>query len=744
MLDQNVDRPNVATLLSDHQTAHGFGGKAEGLALAAKFGFTIPPTVALSNGFIEHLVRDARLDNGGEALLAEYLGTLEASPYYSGKLIVRSSHDQESELGASTSGLFQSQTSMAEVREVRKAIISIHDHANRLQNDLQRVGLPPFSGELSVVIQPLVSGEYGGIALISKNGVEIEFTELALSDLMNGSAAARRFFVDWQKNISGASRSKSDAQSDILGSLPLTAMRALIGKSIEFVVAKNNFIVVQLNNFNSPMPGYKADGVLKATTETSSVSKLKAMKEFISCGLFTNSALFIAADIDNSEALVEIERFWKFDGFITVRLAKGSEIGLPRGFFSHLSAVRDFLSENRVGSCEVIVHPFMNVTHSFEINVDLNSFYMEHVPGIWESDSHLPPDSFLGNSDGGCDVKCVKAMREAKIAHPEGLVSQVVAPISRSMAMRFSEMASEVAAQVREFAFVSLPINVHAVWDEASGDYQCLNLRPSTALQTDQLMPKRFHSIKELADLWRWNGSDAVWFQVVTERGREAELIQIASALAAQEAKVFVEFGLLSHPAMVLRDRGCIVLPMPLHSSSANGYENLRFQLDIGNDAYLRIMSETAVVKDSYFHIVNDAQPLADFHLLAVARARFPSVVDAELHDQAEKIFTHYAEAGAFFFERGRASFCTSGFAAPHAHFHIVNGIDNVATFGNLTQTMKCNRFDSLKDAYKSLVRLGEYCVFGSDEFGYAAFSSKVVGKRLFRTSIEYKVGEQA
>lgn len=744
MLDQDIASPEVATLPLDPRNGLKFGGKTAGLTLATQLGLEIPPTIALSADFVCNLTDDLFWQHTGRETLELRLNDLKKSYHYDGNFIVRSSHDQESGSGASTSGLFQSHRSSSSLDDVRKTVIELAEHSLKVRGELERMALSPPSGRLSVLIQPLISSDLNGIASISEEGIEIEYTASDFPELMSGRVPANRLFIHWG-NLPTQSEVCSDtAVSQLLQVLPISTMRELIGKSMEFLIRNRRFIAVQINNFNAHTVGYKSAGVLQQKGEGHcSISKFNAMREFVNCGLFTNPVLFVAPETNNEEAFGQIENFWTFTNFISLRLARGAEIGLPRGFFSSLDAAKEFLTLNRDNSFHLIAHPFMNVTHSFEINVERDGFYMEHVPGLWESNSHLSPDTFFSDGKGVCHVNCFRAKRQAYVAHPDGTNIRTFGPIDTLMARRFAEMASEVTTQIRAMPSLSLPVNVHAVWDDTSGEYQCLNIRPSVSLHRDARMPKRLYTIEHLSDLDGWNGTDAVLFQATTERGRETELVRLASTLAEQDAIVFVKFGLLSHPAMVLRDCGCAVYPFWCGNQSNNLKQTFQIQLDLGSDAYERIMQEPAVEEDSYFHIVRDAQPLAPFHLLSVAREKTPSVADASLSYQAEKIFNKHASDGAFFFERGRASFCTSGFATAHAHFHIVKGIDNVRTFEQLTSKAQPNRFHSLHEAYAALDDMDEYCVFGSAETGYAAFLNKVIGKRFFRTSIKFKISGQ-
>lgn len=727
MLDQLKEhRPIVTSLPMNEIEARRFGGKAAGLAKAATEGFSIPRTIVGNHELVRAVHEASLLKKQILSELAQEMKFLQTTSKLVDKVVVRSSHMLEGSAGASTSGAFKSYAVTADVECVFSAINRIAAHADSVSFDSCGDDKTSALSGLSVLIQEEVVGDYFGILSLTDAGIEIEYTRDEFSDVVSGALAASRLFLMWDGTVLSSGRERNAA---IERAIPRQQLKRLKGCSLEFAISGNKFFVLQVNEFNKPSPGYKLnskDGHL--------FSKSIAMRKFSDMGLFTNPLLILKGSGNIETTLSEIENFWNFDEEITLRISNGGNIGMPRGFFGSMKEVRYFIEKNGSNDCEIIVHPFMNVTHSFEINIEEHGFFMEHVPGIWEADSLSPPDFIICRHSGSCEASVVISKRKCKVAFSGGDVVETPPPLSPTTVEEFGEFASEVSAAVRSIPEITLPVNVHAIWDEIRADFQCLNLRPSMELPVGVSQVDKLHVIESSSDVHLWNEKDPVLFRMTTARGHESEVIEVARILARYNADVFVEFGLLSHPSMVLRDNGCHVMPVFDSKFDGSNRENWSFKIDIGNDAVDRIMSEEALIENDTFHIVQDAQPLTRSHILAVSKSDTLSVVDGQIVQEALKFCEEFSGDNSFFYERGRASFCTSGFTNPHAHFHLVTGLDNDKTFGKMTKRLNVNMYSSLEDAYRAIGSFGEYCVFGSSKLGFAVYSGTAVGKRFFRS----------
>ena len=104
-----------------------------------------------------------------------------------------------------------------------------------------------------------------------------------------------------------------------------------------------------------------------------------------------------------------------------------------------------------------------------------------------------------------------------------------------------------------------------------------------------------------------------------------------------------------------------------------NSYEN--------NPFFSKIMYEEQFCQNDCFGIVADADPITAGHYMIYSKIFKPSVADCDYLNAATFIreaFLPKVEVPYAYFERGRASFCTSMQGVKHAHAHLVAGVPHL------------------------------------------------------------------
>lgn len=722
-----------------------FGQKAYNLARAAADGFEVP------NGFaIDHEVCQL-ISEGmgvGEADISQSITSLLGHTFgqnFQHKLIVRSSCSEEGSNGTSFSGLFKSIDSVESTEQVIAAIKDIVTDANRrfASESLRHFGCSSATNNIAVIVQESIDPLYSGVIWVAEDFARIESIAGHLKGLVSGldepfvyvlnKGHAVRFSGD-----SVDTKLLSHQQSKQMSELPIGSLRSHFGECVvEFAVTKRGFLLLQLGDYTPKNTGYKLKGQLITRKNEDTISKTQAMKLFIENNLFTVPAIILDADLKINQLEAEIAIFWSFDKPITVRLSNGNAIGLPRGFFTTLDAAMKFIAKHKRMGSELIVHQFLDATNSFELLVERDSCYMEHVPGLWESDNRNPPDVFRINNLG-CSVHAFRHTRPSHLGTTETKETFTSQPLSLMEIREFCSLACELSERVRSLQGLEMPINVHAIWDRNTNSFQCLNIRPTTSIHKLDRSIETCHIVSCIGDLVDWDRINPVRLTKTVNRGSENQFVELAKALAKEEAVVVVEFGLLSHPAMVLRDYGCFVIgpEFLIEKNKDQQYRTLEIQLDEGYDPYERILCEKPICSDNHFHIVWDRNPVTSFHLLAMNKIKTPSVLDGGHIENVWSLFKEHDVKQPFYFERGRASFCTSGFTASQGHFHIVGLLDNVRTFENLRKDQSVQVYFDLVEAYQKVPLIGEYCVFGSAVTGFAVVQSPRLGKQFFRRAV--------
>ena len=138
-------------------------------------------------------------------------------------------------------------------------------------------------------------------------------------------------------------------------------------------------------------------------------------------------------------------------------------------------------------------------------------------------------------------------------------------------------------------------------------------------------------------------------------------------------------------------------------------------QNHVKNPFLTRIYFESKICQSELFSIVADKDPVTEGHYMPFCNESKTSFADADFEAYAlflEKTFVDNIGEPYSYFERGRASFCTSLDGVIHAHGHLVPGkLDNVEKiFSNYAVNKHC----SLLEAYKNIPTKEEYLLWGN------------------------------
>ena len=93
------------------------------------------------------------------------------------------------------------------------------------------------------------------------------------------------------------------------------------------------------------------------------------------------------------------------------------------------------------------------------------------------------------------------------------------------------------------------------------------------------------------------------------------------------------------------------------------------------NPFLTRIRFEEQYCQNELFSIVADIDPIVNGHYMLYAKECIPSIADCNYENAASfirEVFEHKVNMSYAYFERGRASFCTSMQGVKHGHGHLV------------------------------------------------------------------------
>lgn len=665
------------------------------------------------------------------------------------RLIARSSSIHEGRNEYLFSGLFDSYSDLRTTEDVVLAIEKIVRNAQQpgLEPYFKSVGLSMDNRHMAILVQEQVEADFSGVANIAPDKSYLEVTSGHPSTILQGRSRARALvqiggdFLDVDRRLPVLA-TDSDSLINRLRLVDFSKLAEIVGAStVEFLFSGSSCYLLQVRDNQSDGIAVSERGsveVLGSLRSDEFGSKAFAMDFFHKTGFFSKPVVILPPGTPFDEVVEKTTSLVSQSGKSTIRFCRGNELGLPRAFVKTREETETFLQIHHQRDFYTIAHPYLSVARSFEMLIGSDFALLEHVPGMWESNSNLQPDVVVMTSG---EVKAFRylAPRNAVSGMPDDDIASFGSAVSDGELRSFFELLANVREVVMTSNELTLPVNVHAVYDRHSGRFQCINIRKGFLLEQNVSPVTTSFYIEKISDLSNWDGVTPLRLGLRTERGDETRLVALAKALCNVRVPLIVEFGLLSHPAMVLRDFGCKLVPsyqvIDVHDHSS--YELVQLSVDQGQDAYKRILQEAPRFVTATYSVVDDREPLGTKHLLAVALIHSKSTADTERLDEVSMLYNaaQNEEGDLFFFERGRAAFCTSGFTEPQDHFHMVAGLDEEATASALQRRFGGARFDSILAAYSAVPSLGEYCVYGSSRLGFWLTTARSFGKRALRQS---------
>lgn len=156
------------------------------------------------------------------------------------------------------------------------------------------------------------------------------------------------------------------------------------------------------------------------------------------------------------------------------------------------------------------------------------------------------------------------------------------------------------------------------------------------------------------------------------------------------------------------------------------------------NPFLTKIIFEPQLAENEFFGIVADIDPIVPEHYMLYTKVCRPSMADCDTDAMAafiEADFVSQMLKPYAYFERGRASFCTSMNGVQHGHGHLVpaftTGMEKLFPYG----AAEC--YASIQEAYRHINPQGQYLLWGNlgKEF-YVLQNVEALPKRTIRNTI--------
>ncbi len=243
------------------------------------------------------------------------------------------------------------------------------------------------------------------------------------------------------------------------------------------------------------------------------------------------------------------------DRGFTIRFSYKNALNLPRGFLKTPQECLDFIKKVRKDYA-IIVQEYTRLINSFELYYDGNVSYLQVLPGIWEVDATEAPD-IVQKKNNEITIWRFRQPREAKLINNENkFYKKKRDPFTFVELQEFYKRLEPYKDRLEIVRKIFNPLFCH-FYEDDKGRFCFINLRNVGGVPINEGSPSAFHVVKDISDIEKWDGNLPILFDVQTERDKDAPLIETIKALRDKEIKsVFVNYGILSHPAILLREAG--------------------------------------------------------------------------------------------------------------------------------------------------------------------------------------------
>ena len=717
-----------------------FGWKAANLCLSSRIEKRVPSGFAISRHLVARLAEGRATETDLELLRIAWNG-LRAEDEFA--IVVRSSSSLEDTCTNSFAGLFETTRNVTTFDAFLAAVRRCHAAARspRVERYAALRGTMILPEHMAVLVQKQIVAQHAALIQVTRSGYLCEAYEGDLADRIQGQGLPDHV-LSFRSGRTHVLHSNGRTPHEFLEGLReiadefeqfaaddhdprIECLMEIVSDASDLYVLQLNFIS-QRDKLAIRPPSLELDvdaTVLRSDAPTFGV-KGAAMKYFHQSELFQSPLWVFApeATIEDISACIPD----RAETAYTVRYSRAADLGLPRGFVVGRDGVRGWVRSSRQQDWATIVHESIDVQSSFELLITADSTLLEHVPGMWESDNSLDPDVIMFDGDTMRAWAC-KEPRLGRFITEHGVGERFVSATPLSILKAWGKRLMPVVERLRQDFQHALPLNFHFVADSEERWF-FLNARRGFNLETLRgAVSGNPYIVRVASDLDGWDRHRPILLRFTTERGSESRILAIAERLMHRRGvPLFIDFGVLSHPALILRELGFTVVPSYLGSGDrllSPSYRKAEWSLDCGDDPIARIRRENVVYRDRHLRVVRDRDPIVPEHLLVISERSIRSFADSTYANDLAPIIggeLFGVSRQWLFYERGRARFCTSGFTNVHAHGHLLPAdrfpTDVVQTLAtDLAATQFANIESALRVARQSSE---EYALIASSDGG--------------------------
>lgn len=231
------------------------------------------------------------------------------------------------------------------------------------------------------------------------------------------------------------------------------------------------------------------------------------------------------------------------------------EVHLPRTIANSFDEAYEFYTKNLRRDFSIVLHTLMHAKYAGTITKADNELVFEFVEGDWNADYSLNMDTAIFNNVGSTWY-----LYQGKRKVPYVVGSEVkykeIDPVKDDLAKKiFDNLLSKlpVIKDILSGNFNSLELLI-----DDDGKFQALkllNIESVSKKKPSQVLDEVFE-LKTQHDLVHWDKKTKLLISIPANIDRADALMNVITEVKKYTDDVYISYGILSHPAILLREAG--------------------------------------------------------------------------------------------------------------------------------------------------------------------------------------------
>lgn len=285
--------------------------------------------------------------------------------------------------------------------------------------------------------------------------------------------------------------------------------------------------------------------------------KAKSLQELKKENLFPKR-LIILPELPMKEEFLAIiaKEGFKEGEDMAVRFSSSSKTkNLPRSIvIKNIEEIYEFIKNNINEELTAIIQDFVFPEFSGSLLRKGEEIHMNLINGAWESGSSENCDHIKISKDKA-EIKYNPEEKECLFVDGKELSRRNIKNEKKDIERVIKELFEKIKDLKFEeeilYEFILTPNKDFVVMEFKKG----INFEETTKKLGD------IFEVKKVEDIKRWDRKKDLLLSITIDRENDIELIKLIEEIKPHKKEVFITYGLLSHPAIVLREFGIKTIP---------------------------------------------------------------------------------------------------------------------------------------------------------------------------------------